>query len=257
MAYLGLTSPFGIAHRGGANENLENTISAFNHSVNLGYSVLETDLQLTADGELVISHDDRLLRNFGLRGAISGLKYSELATLAQRNGDPILRFVDFLDWLPNYVRVNLDPKTDRVVEPIIRFLAQREDLWNRVCIGSFETKRLRKIRHELPQVSTSLGATEVRDLVFAHKTGRAPNLPSNVIAVQAPEKAYGLKFVNRSFIDFVHDLGLDIHIWTVDSAPDMHRLYDNGIDAVMTDQPSVLKAVLVERGHWRENNGDF
>lgn len=255
MAYLGLQGPFGIAHRGGANENLENSISAFSHVVNLGYQVIETDLQLTKDGHLVISHDDRLLRNFGLRGAISQLDFSQLATLPQRNGDPILKFVDFLDWLPAHVRLNIDPKTDRVVNPLIQFLANREDLWSRICVGSFESKRLRQIRHSLPEVATSLGATEMRDLVFAHKTGRRPVRLPQVIAVQAPEKAYGLKIVNRSFIEFVHDFGLDIHIWTVDSAPDMHRLYDLGVDAVMTDQPTVLKSVLMERGHWREHNG--
>jgi glycerophosphoryl diester phosphodiesterase len=257
VGYLGIESQFGIPHRGGAGENLENTISAFAHSVALGFLVIETDLQVTQDGELVISHDDRLLRNFGLRGAISSLNYRELAVLKQRNGDAILRLSDFLDWLPKHIRLNLDPKSDAVVKPLIAFLESRSDLWERVCLGSFETRRLSTIRAALPEVSTSLGSTELRDLILSARSGRSFQVPAGVIAVQSPEKAYGLRIINQKFIHFVHELGLDLHVWTIDSQPDMHRLLDLGVDALMTDLPTVLKSVLIERDQWRGSNAAF
>lgn len=257
MGYLGIESQFGIPHRGGAGENLENTITAFAHAVDLGFPVIETDLQLTLDGELVISHDDRLLRNFGLRGAISSLKYRDLAVLKQRNGDAILRLSDFLDWLPQHIRLNLDPKSDAAVKPLITFLQNRSDLWQRVCLASFETRRLSTIRKALPDVATSLSSTELRDLILAARTGRGFDVPAGVVAVQAPEKAYGLRIINQKFIHFVHDLGLDLHVWTIDSIPDMHRLLDLGVDAVMTDLPTVLKSVLIERNQWRGPDAAF
>jgi glycerophosphoryl diester phosphodiesterase len=257
VGYLGIESQFGIPHRGGAGENLENTISAFAHSVSLGFLAIETDLQVSQDGELVISHDDRLLRNFGLRGSISNLKYRELAVLKQRNGDAILRLSDFLDWLPKHIRLNLDPKSDAVVKPLIAFLENRSDLWERVCVGSFETRRLSTIRAALPEVATSLGSTELRDLILAARAGRSFEIPPGVIAVQAPEKAYGLRIINQKFIHFVHELGLDMHVWTIDSQPEMHRLLDLGVDAVMTDLPTVLKSVLIERNQWRGTDAAF
>jgi glycerophosphoryl diester phosphodiesterase len=257
VGYLGLESQFGIPHRGGAGENLENTISAFSHSVALGFEVIETDLQITQDGELVISHDDRLLRNFGLRGAISQMRYKDLAVLSQRNGDAILRLSDFLDWLPQNIRLNVDPKSDVVVGPLIEFLSAREDLWQRICLGSFETRRLSTIRKALPEMATSFGSSEMRELVLAARTGTKFVVPAGVAAVQAPEKAYGLRIINKKFIDFVHELGLDVHVWTIDSANDMHRLFDLGVDAVMTDLPTVLKSVLQERNQWRGPNEAF
>lgn len=257
MGYLGIESQFGIPHRGGAGENLENTITAFAHAVDLGFPVIETDLQLTLDGQLVVSHDDRLLRNFGLRGAISSLKYRDLAVLKQRNGDAILRLSDFLDWLPQHIRLNLDAKSDAVVKPLITFLQYRSDLWQRVCVASFETRRLSTIRKALPDVATSLSSTELRDLILAARTGRGFDVPAGVVAVQSPEKAYGLRIINQKFIHFVHDLGLDLHVWTIDSIPDMHRLLDLGVDAVMTDLPTVLKSVLIERNQWRGPDAAF
>ena len=57
MAYLGITAPFGIAHRGGSQEHLENSPSAFTHAFDLGFDVIETDVHPTADGVLVLMHD--------------------------------------------------------------------------------------------------------------------------------------------------------------------------------------------------------
>jgi glycerophosphoryl diester phosphodiesterase len=45
-----------------------------------------------------------------------------------------------------------------------------------------------------------------------------------------------------------HDAGLAVHVWTIDDAGEMGRLVDLGVDGIMTDRPSVLEAVLAERG---------
>jgi glycerophosphoryl diester phosphodiesterase len=39
-------------------------------------------------------------------------------------------------------------------------------------------------------------------------------------------------------------------VWTINDATEMHRLFDLGVDGIMTDRPDVLKAVLSERGDW-------
>ncbi|NXD02087.1 GDPD1 Lysophospholipase, partial [Certhia familiaris] len=67
-----------ISHRGGAGENLENTMAAFHHAVNLGTDMLELDCHLTKDEQVVVSHDENLKRSTGVDVNISDLKYSEL-----------------------------------------------------------------------------------------------------------------------------------------------------------------------------------
>jgi glycerophosphoryl diester phosphodiesterase len=52
-------------------------------------------------------------------------------------------------------------------------------------------------------------------------------------------------------IDKAHEEGLQVHVWTIDDPAEMNRLIDLGVDGLMTDQPAVLKTVLIERGLWR------
>ena len=63
--YLAQPRPIAIAHRGGSLEGEENTLANFARAVALGYGHVETDVHLSADGEVVIHHDPTLSRMTG------------------------------------------------------------------------------------------------------------------------------------------------------------------------------------------------
>ena len=56
--------------------------------------------------------------------------------------------------------------------------------------------------------------------------------------------------MDRALLDRAHEMGLQVHVWTIDDPAEMNRLADLGVDGLMTDHPAVLKAVLLERGLW-------
>jgi glycerophosphoryl diester phosphodiesterase len=62
--------------------------------------------------------------------------------------------------------------------------------------------------------------------------------------MQVPRAQTGVPVVTRRTIDLAHDLGIQVHVWVVDDPADMTRLLDMGVDGLITDAPTTLRAVL-------------
>src|SRR3712207_9439115 len=80
-----------MAHRGGAIEHLENTMPAFQACVDMGYRYLETDVRVTADGELIVFHDPTLDRVTDRTGRVESLPWREVQPALIGGREPILR----------------------------------------------------------------------------------------------------------------------------------------------------------------------
>lgn len=232
-----------FAHRGGMSEAPENTLAAFQHAVDLGYTFLETDVHLTADGVLVAFHDVDLERTCGVKNNIHDLTWEQLSEVRVDGTHPIPRFIDLLDAFPD-ARFNVDCKSDDALQPLISLLSDRDCL-QRICVGSFSDRRLRAVRKAFGTgVCTSLGPVETTCL-----TTGAPT-PQIAYAAQVPPNAGKLPLVTERFVARAHRRGLQVHVWTIDDPEEMERLLDLGVDGIMTDQPEVLKAVLQRRSLW-------
>ena len=92
-----------------------------------------------------------------------------------------------------------------------------------------------------------MGPSQVRRLVLAWGV---PGRRFSAACVQVPVKFGPVTIVTRRFLAAAHRRDLQVHVWTVNDAAQMHRLLDLGVDGIMTDRPDVLKAVLEERGTW-------
>ena len=89
MAYGSELGPIALAHRGGASLAPENTLAAFGLSTALGIRYLETDVRLTADGELVCFHDATLDRVTDGRGPVARHTLASLRQLRVLGREPI------------------------------------------------------------------------------------------------------------------------------------------------------------------------
>ena len=241
------TPPIAIAHRGGNEGGAENTIEAFAAAVAAGYRYVETDVHLTADGEVVAFHDADLARLAGRDGRIAAMNWRELAGLRIRGGGRIPRLAEILTAWPELF-LNIDPKSDAVVQPLIALL-RHHDAVERVCVGSFSSARLRTLRHAFGSaLATSMGPVEILRLRLA-SLGLAP-APVGAVCAQVPMRQYGLPVVDARFVACAHRLGLKVHVWTINDRPCMEHLLDLGVDGIMTDDLSLLKTVFRERGLW-------
>jgi glycerophosphoryl diester phosphodiesterase len=249
--YLEHDGILAFAHRGGAGAWPENTMPAFQGAVDLGYRYVETDVHATRDGVLLAFHDDKLDRVTDRRGVIAEMDYKDVAAARVSGKEPIPRLEELLLIWPT-IRINIDPKRDNAVGPLIRVLRETGAI-ERVCVTSFSGPRTQAVRGALgPKLCTGLGPMATTRLRFSSWCGPLGFLWGGFEqgCGQLPVRQHGIRLIDRMLVDRAHEAGLQIHVWTIDEPAEMNRLIDLGVDGLMTDEPAVLKAVLLERGLW-------
>ncbi len=105
-----------VGHRGYPARYPENSLSGFRAAIDAGARHLEMDVQMCADGELVVLHDDNLLRTAGVDQSIFSLSSSQLAAVSvhqparfgQRfDPEPLLRLPQMLQALMRHQGLRL------------------------------------------------------------------------------------------------------------------------------------------------------
>jgi glycerophosphoryl diester phosphodiesterase len=248
-AYLDSSVPIAFAHRGAHDGTgiIENTMTAYAAAVELGYHYIETDVHATSDGLVVAFHDDRLDRVTDRDGLIRERTWSEVRAARVGVDDRVPLLEELLVSWPD-VKVNIDPKHDTVVEPLIDVL-RRNDAVDRVCIGSFSDRRIERIRRALgPRLCTALGPMAIGRLRLASFGVPVGRIPGD--CAQVPPRQGRVTLVDRRFVLAAHRRGLQVHVWTIDDIDEMERLIELGVDGIMTDRAAALRDVLVRRGAW-------
>ena len=182
-----------LAHRGGAEESFENTLESFEYSQSIGCEFIETDVQASSDGVPYIFHDDDLRRILNKSVKFNELSSKEIDELQIFEKYKIPKLSETLIQFPNLL-FQIDVKTDEVVEPALNVIHDL-NVMDRVCIASFSSNRLNKIRSLNSELCISMGPNEVLQTFLASwnlykgeisKSG-VPILPSKR-ARKIPEK---------------------------------------------------------------------
>ena len=243
-----------FAHRGGAFhpeiEGLENTLAAFQHAVDLGYTHLETDVHATRDGALLAFHDTVLDRVTEREGPVAELEYAEVAEALIGGREQIPTMASLFEQFPE-ARFNIDLKSDAAVEPLVT-LVEATGSHDRVCVGSFSWRRMRRFR-ALAGARVATAATPSDVVAFRALPAVAQSVVlarSRAAALQVPHRRGPLTVVTPGLVTRAHALGKHVHVWTVDDPIEMRHLLDLGVDGLMTDRTDLLREVLIERGQW-------
>ena len=213
-----------LAHRGGAEESFE-------YSQSIGCEFIETDVQASSDGVPYIFHDDDLKRILNKSVKFNELSSKEIDELQIFEKYKIPKLSETLIQFPNLL-FQIDFKTDEVVDPALNVIHEL-NVMDRVCIASFSSNRLNKVRSLNSELCISMGPNEVLQTFLS-----SWNLYKGEIVgdcLQIPIRYYGLKIVTKRFVDFVHSKGLKIMVWTINDVKTFKYLIDLGVDGIITD----------------------
>lgn len=248
MSFLSGPLPRIIAHRGLAVDAPENTLLAFLRALSAGATHLETDVQVSADGVAVISHDPDLARIAGRDARIDQLTMAELRRIRLPHGQTICSLAEALDAFPE-ARFNIDIKDANAAAPAAQSIRDA-GATSRVLIASFDERRRRAAADALPGVASSASVRRLLPAVAGAKlgmTGAAHRSLRGLVAVQVPERRGLLRLVTPRTIRRLHGAGVEVHVWTVNDPAAMSRLLDWGVDGLVTDRCDLLKKLVDAR----------
>ena len=248
------------AHRGAAAECPENTLESFRRALEIGVDALESDLHMTRDGHVVVSHDPDGARVAGVARAIRDSTLSEVQSWdagwgfrAEDGSRPFAGrglFIPTLDQLLEElpgVAFNFDLKQERpsMVDPVLAAL-RRHQAEQRVNLASFHMRVLLAIRRRGYRGSTAIGTPEVLAVLWGPpRLYRA--LPFRGQAAQLPPSSGRFRFDRPGFVDRCHRAGLRLDFWTVNDAARAEQLLELGADGIMTDDPRAIAPVFARR----------
>ena len=222
-------------------------MSAFAAAVGLGYRYVETDVHATADGVLLAFHDHTLDRVTDRTGDITALPYAEVRQ-ARVGSDAIPRLDELLGTWPE-LRIHVDAKHLAAAGPLVAAI-DRTNAHDRVCIGSFSDHTVRALRRLAGgRICTWMGRAEILSLRLASLGLPMPRSAAG--CTQVPVRQGRLPVVDRRFVATAHRRHVGVHVWTINDRQTMEWLLDLGVDAILSDRPTLLKQVFTERGLWK------
>ncbi|PKI92894.1 glycerophosphodiester phosphodiesterase [Actinomycetales bacterium SN12] len=250
--FVGTRHPRVFAHRGlivaggGGAAVWENTAASFAAAHAAGAEYIETDCRVTADGDVVLFHDETLQRLAGDPRRVGSVRTRELERLFAEHGG-LLTVADALDAFPG-IRFNIDVKTAQASVPLGAAVAPHAD---RVLVTSFSDRhRLAALQATIEagakiRPATSGGRSVITRLRALSAIRLSPaRVLRDVDAVQIPVSHSGVRLFTPSLLRAAHRHGVEVHVWTVNEPAEMARLVAAGADGIVTDRAGVAVRTL-------------
>jgi glycerophosphoryl diester phosphodiesterase len=235
--------PLVFGHRGASAHAPENTVLALRLAFALGADAVECDVQRSADGGLVIVHDDTLNRTTNGRGPVAARTLAELRALDAGWGQPIPTLDEVLDLCRILRRqVNLEVKaetteaaltTSAALEPALAALEEPER--RMVLVSSFELPAVEWLKRRLPWLRAAT--------LHGGNRWQRVDILGPALAMGAEAVHPGRLLVTPEVVERAHGQGLRVHVWTANRWSTLRQLFAWGVDGVVTNYPE--RAVIV------------
>jgi glycerophosphoryl diester phosphodiesterase len=239
-----------IAHRGAGTLAPENTLVALRVAASFGFAGVEFDVRLTADGTPVLLHDATLARTTDGVGAIAALSDAQIAAIDagswfgnEFGGEqlPTLAAAATLAkatglWCDVEIKTGgdgdaADTRTDDAVAHATG-TAVAQAVWNAwrdaspaPLVSSFDERVLAAVAEIAPELPSGL----LVEHLDATTLVRADALRCRAICAPAAQ-------IDAAFVEAAHTRSLGVVAWTVNDAYVAIRLFEDGVDAVITDE---------------------
>jgi glycerophosphoryl diester phosphodiesterase len=215
-----------IGHRGAKALETENTLESFKKAVRLGVNAIELDVRHSADGKLVVSHDENLKRVYGTN---TGIRDATLKELKYLTGNRIVTLKEALQVLRGNVEKILVELKETGYERKVLDVIAREKVKDAAIIVSFHEEALSRVREADKKIETGL--------IYA----RFKNPVEAALKLKAQYLLPLYRFVHTRDVEKAHKDGLKMIVWTINTKEEAKEYIAKGVDGIATDDPDIFR----------------
>ena len=229
------------AHRGMSALVPENTLSAFKKCADYGVQWFECDVDVIADGTVIVCHDSSLDRTTNRSGSYYGLVQDDLKNIDAGSwfsddykGEKLPTLSEVIDLMNELeLNANIELKgceagkeyANRLIDNVIEQIARLDDA-RKVIVSSFNHLLLAKFKEKAPHITVA--CLWDANTVSADWYTTMQIVGADYVHIED-------KFVTAEIVKLVKSKGFGINVWTVNDLARANQLFNWGIDGIFTD----------------------
>ena len=228
------------AHRGSSRTAPENTIPAIEAAVEEMADSVEIDVQMTADGVVVLGHDASLKRVAGVNRSIASMTFEELEKLdvgswfsSEYAGTRIPSLSEVLELCSQKTSLNIEikyvGKNSELPEKTAE-MVREYGMENQCVITSTNLSYLKRVKEALPEIRTGY-------IISAAYGNFYSSEDVDFISIRSG-------FVTSALMQNAHEQGKAVYAWTVNTKSELERLTLLGVDGIITDRPVLAREIV-------------
>ncbi|MFP5501549.1 MAG: glycerophosphodiester phosphodiesterase [Candidatus Sericytochromatia bacterium] len=238
-----LGRPLIMGHRGAMGHAPENTMASFQLAKDMGVDAIELDVHLSADGHLIVIHDETVDRTTDGTGAVEGLTLEQIKKLdagshfdARFKGEAVPTLEEVLIWARGQMPVVIEMKPTRKIEAVVEAaiaLVERMGMGEEVAFISFD--------HHIP---LGIKKRQRHWMTGALYVGRVVDPVGMAGAAQVNGLLPHFGFLTPDLIEQAHAERLWVGCWCPNTEAELQHAIAMGADMIGTNYPDRLKQLL-------------
>ena len=220
-----------IGHRGAKGYEPENTLISFQKALDMQVDGIELDVHLSADGELMVIHDETVDRTTYGNGLVNTLSSRELKQFRINEHHEIPLLSEVFELVNKNCFINIELKSyetaDKVVELIEKYVSEKNWNYNHFLVSSFDWNALQQVRFLNDEIQIGVLTETDLDLALAFAK-----------FIQAKSIHPHFHLLNKENVSKIQQKGLQVFPWTVNEREDIEKIKAYKVNGIITDFPN-------------------
>ena len=220
-----------IGHRGAKGHEPENTLISFQKALDMQVDGIELDVHLSADGELIVIHDETIDRTTNGIGLVNTLSLRQLKMCRINNHHEIPLLSEVFDLVNKNCFINIELKSyetaEKVVELIEDYVSEKNWKYEQFLISSFDWNALQQVRFLNERIQIGVLTETDLDLALAFAK-----------FIQAKSIHPHFHMLSEENVSKIQSKGLQVFPWTVNEREDVEKIKSYKVNGIITDFPN-------------------